>query len=336
MPGRLNAAVVGLGVGEQHAHAYLREPRALLRYVVDNDTVKAEQFSAQYGQGIIKPANYNAVLEDADISLISIASYDEDHYTQVMSGLAAGKNLFIEKPLCQTEAQLQDIYAQWHKHPRALASNLVLRAADLYLWLKEHIAQGNMGDIYAFDGDYLYGRLHKITAGWRAETENYSVMEGGGIHILDLMLNLTGKKPRNVISQANKIASRDTVFRYHDFHTAIFEFADGMIGRVTANFGCVHRHHHVIRIFGTKQTFIYDDMGPRLHKNAAADERAEMLPYNPLPATKGALIPGFIDMIEKADFVSSAQQEFDLMSVVLAADKSLQTQKKETIGYISC
>lgn len=336
MQRRLNVAVVGLGVGEQHAHAFLRDPRAALRYVVDIDSTKAEGFCARYGNGITRVAAFEDVLSDPEIDIISIATYDDAHFAQVMAALERGKHVFVEKPLCQSGTELTDIHALWMNRKRALGSNLILRAADLYLWLRDYIAAGNMGEIYAFDGDYLYGRLHKITEGWRAEVENYSVMEGGGIHIIDLMMFLTEQKPETVFTHGNKIASRETAFRFADYQSAHFTFPSGMAGRVTANFGCVHRHHHVIRVFGTKETFIYDDMGPRLHRTRDATGRAEPLAHRSLPLNKGLLIPGFIDTILADDVRGAAQVEFDLMAAVLASDASFQSQTPEKIRYLQC
>ena len=43
--------------------------------------------------------------------------------------------------------------------------------------------------------DYLYGRLQKITDDWRSRVADYSVMLGGGVHMVDLMLWLTGQRP---------------------------------------------------------------------------------------------------------------------------------------------
>src|SRR5262249_50292734 len=143
--------------------------------------------------------------------------------------------------------------------------NLVLRAAPLYCWLRDTIAAGELGELYAFDGDYLYGRLEKITDGWRGEVDGYSVLQGGGVHLVDLMLWLTGQRPATVNAVGNRIATRGTRFRYDDFVAATYRFESGLIGRITANFGCVHRHQHVVRVFGTKGTFIHDDRGARLH-----------------------------------------------------------------------
>src|SRR5437879_8574199 len=92
-------------------------------------------------------------------------------------------------------------------------------------------------------------------------------MQGGGVHLVDLMLWLTGQRPRSVTAVGNRICTEGTAFHYHDYVSATFTFASGLVGRITANFGCVHRHQHVLRVFGTKGTFIYDDMGPRLYNS---------------------------------------------------------------------
>ena len=331
----LKSAVIGLGVGEQHAIALLENPHTELSAIVEHDSERAQSFIQNHTDQNIKISTFEDVIHNENIDIVSIASFDEDHFEQVMACLKNNKHVFVEKPLCQTEEELKTIYKVWKPLQKALASNLVLRKAPLYIWLKELIQSGALGDIYAFDGDYLYGRMHKITEGWRSQTENYSVMEGGGIHIIDLMLMLTGEKPSNVQSFSNKIATRNSNFRYHDFQSSHFLFESGLIGRITANFGCVHRHHHVIRIFGTKGTFIYDDAGPRIHHTCEEDKRAETVTENPLPAGKGVLIPDFIETILKNDIKDAAHREFDLMSVVLAADRALQSDTLVNIEYLT-
>ena len=157
-----------------------------------------------------------------------------------------------------------------------LASNLVLRAAPLYRFAREQASAGSLGKLYAFDGDYLYGRLHKVTDGWRGKVDNYSVMLGGGVHLVDLMLWIAGELPSRVVATGNRISTANTAFRYEDFVAATFEFPSGLVGRITANFGSVHAHQHVVRLFGTEATLIYDDAGARLHRSrdSAAPPRA--------------------------------------------------------------
>lgn len=331
----LNAAVIGLGVGEHHAVALTQDQRVRLTDIAELDQKKFSKFSEAHAGLSLRHRSAEDIIADEGIDFLSIASFDEAHFDQVMGGLKSGKHIFVEKPLCQTQEQLGEIYRAWNKSKRGLSSNLLLRQAPLYVWLRDLIVRGELGEIYAFDGDYLYGRLPKIVEGWRSETQNYSVMEGGGIHIIDLMLGLCGVLPSHVQSAANKIVTRDMPFRYHDFHSSVFMFPNGLIGRITANFGCAHKHQHVIRIFGTKGTFIYDDMGARLHRGRDHEKAVEMIDAAPKPAHKGVLIPDFISDILAGDVRARGQREFDLMSVVLAADAALSYNQPLEIEYLT-
>ena len=332
---KLGIAVVGLGVGEQHALAFTKDTRCTIRWLIDQDKTKAIDVQSRVGVG--KTAtSLDAALDDPDVHIISIASFDHMHADQVLACLNSNRHVFVEKPLCRTDSELSDIMATWDEADRPhLASNLVLRDAELYRWLSNEISSGRMGEIYAIDGDYLYGRMHKITEGWRKDVPNYSVIEGGGIHLLDLMLTLTGERPNYVKCHGNNIASKNTDFSYNDFMAATFTFPSGIIGRLTANFACIHRHHHVLRVFGTQATFIYDDAGPRIHRTRDEDDTAEPLALNPLATSKGALIPTFIDaIVAKQNSAPAAKREFDLIRAIITTDKSHASRSTEKIEYM--
>ncbi len=332
----LGVAVIGLGVGEQHALAFNADPRTDIRWLIDLDEVVAKDVRGRIGVGETATSLTNA-LEDPAVDIVSIATFDHMHAEQVVRCLNAGKHVFVEKPLARTAEELDTVITAWHKSgcPH-IASNLVLRDAELYRWLSYEVASGNMGRIYAIDGDYLYGRLHKITEGWRKDVPQYSAIEGGGIHLIDLMLMLAGERPNSVGCVGNQIAAAGTAFKYDDFMAATYTFPSGLIGRITANFGCVHRHHHVIRVFGTEATFIYDDAGPRLHLSRDEDKSATQLNHDPLPASKGALIPAFIDdIVSDADPAATAMREFDLIRVIAATDAAHEQNTTLSIEYDS-
>ena len=166
--GVLGVAVAGLGVGEQHARAYAASPRCSLRWLYDLDRARAEQLGDELGVEVA--GSFEELLEDPSVDLISIASYDDAHAGQVMAALSADKHVFVEKPLCRSVAELRAVRSAWtHTQNCHLRSNFVLRAAPLYTWLRSFIAERRLGVIYAFDGDYLYGRLRKITAATAVE-----------------------------------------------------------------------------------------------------------------------------------------------------------------------
>jgi predicted dehydrogenase len=333
---RLRVAVIGLGVGEQHISGYLRHPGCEVVALCDLSEEKLARARARY-PGVRVTTEAREIFEDRGIQAVSIATYDDVHAGQVLQALDAGKHVFVEKPLCQTPGQLREIRDAWKAGGGSLklACNLVLREAPLYRWLKEELAEEAFGRIYAFDGEYLYGRIEKITGGWRRDVADYSVMQGGGIHLIDLMLWLTGERPETVMSAGNRICTEGTAFRYPDYVSSLMQSGSGMVSRITANFGCVHRHQHVLRIFGTGGTFFYDDAGPRVHRSRDPGDQATGVGLSPFPETKGDLIPAFVDAaLNDKDISAETQMIFDGIVISLACDRGLTSGGKEMIEYL--
>jgi predicted dehydrogenase len=322
--------VAGLGVGEQHARAVARYAGARLATVCDLDRARADQLARELGAAVT--AHVDDLLVDPAVDAVVLATYDDHHAPQVTRALAAGKHVFCEKPLCRTLDELRAIRDV--RGDRHLSCNLILRAAPLYQWLRSAIRAGELGTIYAFDGDYLYGRLDKITDGWRTDVEHYSVFQGGAVHLVDLMMWLLGERPSRVTATGNRIATEGTRFRYLDFVAATYELPSTIVGRITANFASVHKHQHVVRIFGTKATFIHDDEGPRLHVQRDPGGPPRRIDHAPVAANKGDLVPSFLDAIrDGADPAPAARHEFDVITACLAADQALASRQPLTIEY---
>ncbi|HZH28332.1 MAG TPA: Gfo/Idh/MocA family oxidoreductase [Azospirillaceae bacterium] len=294
---RLNAGVVGLGVGEQHILGYRQHPACTVALVADPDPEKRAQIRERYPD-VRVTADPAEVLGAPDIDVVSIASPDDAHCAQVVDGLTNGKHLFIEKPVCLTEAEFAEIEAAAARRPDLrISSNLILRATPRFADLKARIDRGEFGEIYHVEADYNYGRLHKILSGWRGAIPNYSVMLGGGVHMVDMVRWLIGGEATDVAAFGNKICSRDTTFAGNDLTTALIRFDTGATAKVTANFGCVQPHVHKLAVYGTKATF-ENDFGPaRLWTSRDAGEPPAALDTLYKGAPKGALIPGFVDHI---------------------------------------
>lgn len=333
---KLRVGVIGLGVGEQHVVGYQENRHCEVVGLCDRDPDALARVRRRV-PGARTALRAADLLADPTIDLLSIASNDDDHFSQVCAALENSKHVFVEKPLCQSLDQLKTVKQNWaqQRGRLRLKSNLVLRGAPVYGWLREKVRSGEMGQVYAFDGDYLYGRLEKITDGWRADVEDYSVMEGGGIHLIDLMLWITGERPSTVDTAGNRMCTAGTAFRYKDFAAATFTFPSGMIGRITANFGCVHGHQHVVRIFGTEATLVYDDQGPRYQTHRDPAPPAKPLQHAALPPSKYVLIDEFVDAIVRdRDIDEEAQLDFDVMSVCIASDTSLRIGGVQEIEYV--
>ena len=98
----MRSAVIGLGVGAQHALTFMNLKTTELAAICDIDPSQCDLFKKQYQcDFLIK--TFDEILCDQQIELVSIASFDDQHYEQVIACLEAGKHVFVEKPLCQNK-----------------------------------------------------------------------------------------------------------------------------------------------------------------------------------------------------------------------------------------
>ena len=251
----LRVGVIGLGVGEQHAAGYAAHPECEVVALCDLNRARLDEVGARFkGAQLLGDAEELIELDGLDV--VSIASYDDAHHAQVVAALEAERHVFVEKPLCIRPEEAEEIRGLLDARPDLrLSSNLPLRRSPRFRALKTLIDGGGLGSLYYVQAAYLYGRLTKITEGWRGQLPFYSVTLGGGVHMADLLLWLTGAQPVQATAVGNAIATRDSDFAFNDFVTATITFDDGMIARLESNFGCVHPHFHDLRVYGTEGTW---------------------------------------------------------------------------------
>ena len=216
------------------------------------------------------------------------------------------------------------------------SSNLILRSNPSFIDLKKKIGRKLIGKIYYCEGDYNYGRINKILYGWRGQIPFYSVILGGAIHLIDLIIWLSGKKIKSVVASGNKISTQNTKFKNFDLVTALLKFEDGMIAKVTSNFGSVTPHHHVLSIYGTKSAFFYNNKEVKYYKSRE-NLNPEKIYSKFNNRQKSQVLRSFIDSIYyKKDLKVVHEKEIiNLMSVCFAIEKSLKTKKWEKVEYTS-
>ena len=316
----MKVGLIGAGnVGIEHLNYYAKDKRFKKIFLFDKYKIVNKKIPKT-------EKNLNdRFVHSEKLDLLSIANYDSGHCDYVLKGIKKNINLFVEKPLCINFDELKKIYyfLSKNKYKKLLMSNLVLRESSVLKNVIKKIRNGEFGEIYYFEGDYLYGRLNKIIKGWRGKETKYSVILGGGIHLIDIMLNVFKKYPTKVKTSGNKIVTNFSKFKEKDFAISIYEFPNGAIGKITSNFGCVHKHQHVIKIFGTKKTFIYDDNGPRIYSNK--ENKFQKIKISKLYDGKDSLLKKFVKMINISNSkkIKIIMKEINLMSVAMSAQLSL-------------
>jgi len=330
----IKAGIIGLGVGEQHIFGYNKHPECEVVALCDFSPSKIKDVKSRHPD--IKIVNdAKKILEDPQISVVSIASYDNFHYEQILMALDNGKHVFVEKPLCLFEEEAQKIREKLDNTKLNLSSNLILRLSPRFQYVKTMLEQKQLGDVYYLESDYLYGRLHKLTAGWRGEIDFYSVVYGGGVHMVDLLLWLTNDTVDEVTSYGNKICTRNTPYEFNDMVVSILRFKNGAIAKVTCNFGCVKPHFHSLSIYGTKATFVNGPEFGELFKKREKNYQPEKIIQAYPGIEKGDLIFSFIESILKNKRAGVCEEDvFKAMSVCFAIEKSVKTQNKVKVHYI--
>lgn len=323
----LRAAVIGLGVGEQHVAGYRAHPGCEVVALCDVDAGKLAAVGERH-PGVRLTERPEDVLTDPEVDVVSVASYDDAHHAQIRLALEHGKHVFAEKPLVLYEEEARDLARLLGERPELrLSTNVPLRMSPRFTRVRELIAAGTLGRLFHLEGDYDYGRRHKLTDGWRGRIPYYSVVLGGAIHMVDLLRWMSGLRIVEVVSaQSSAIATEGTAFRWPDFVTATMRAETGAVVKVNANLGCVSPHFHGVRIYGTDGTFVNDLPHGRLHRPAPPPEGAVTEPItDPYPGVhKGDLIHSFVEAILTGAPPRVGERDvFDTLAVCLAIERSL-------------
>ena len=239
-------------LGEKHIEGFETRPVCRVVALCDFSNEKLKEITQRYAD--TKATNRaEEILVDPDIDIVSVASYDNYHAEQIVGALDNGKHVFVEKPLCLNEGEMHKIIAALNRKPGLkLSSNLVLRTNPRFSRIRDDIQRGSFGDVYYIEADYMWGRIEKFY-GWRSTMPFYSIIYGAAVHMVDLVMWLTGERPYEVQACGNAIATQETPLHYNSFAVLLLKFPSGRVAKVTGNGGCVHPHFHGLKVFGTKK-----------------------------------------------------------------------------------
>src|SRR5689334_21705297 len=91
--------------------------------------------------------NYKDLLADKDVQAVLIATPEHWHYQMVLDALAAGKDVYVEKPLCQTPEQGVALVEAEKKTKSIIQVGMQRRSFDLYIEGRRIVAAGQLGTV---------------------------------------------------------------------------------------------------------------------------------------------------------------------------------------------
>lgn len=334
MPERpIRAAVIGLGVGEQHVLGYRRIPGVEVVAVCDRDPVRL----AEVADRLDVPERHTdaaKITEHPDVDVVSICSWDDSHAEQAISAFRHGKHVMVEKPVALSRAAAAGVVAAQQESGRYITSNLILRASPRFRDLKERIDRGDLGEVFYVEGDYLHAILHKITEGWRGRMPGYSIVYGGGIHLIDLIRWLVGDEVDEVNGMGTDLLARGSQFPGPDTTVNALRFRNGVLAKTTTTFGPRRPQLHALNVHGTKATFVNGSPSAMWY---TSDEAGTGEPVDTAyPGTeKGDLLPDLIAAIrEEREPAVGAVDVFRVADVCFAAAESIRTGATVKVSYL--
>ena len=334
---KLRVGIIGLGVGERHIAGFSSNKGCEVVALCDFDGDKLDKIKLKYPRvSVTKKAD--EIIDNVQVDVVSITSYDSHHYKQVVRALERGKHVLVEKPMCVKTSEAKHIRRLLNKYPDLrFSSNFPLRLVPRFKRVKKMIEDGVFGELFYAEGDYNYGRLHKIVDGWRGRDEGYSGVFGGGVHIVDLLWWLTGSRVLEVTAFGNKIVTVDSDFKNYDCVVSVMKFENGMLGKVVINLGGVSPHSHVLSVYGTEATFHNQHSGGQLFsktKQGGVSARRMTEAY-PGKKGKGDCQASFIDyIINKSQPVVEVDDVFRAMSICFAIEQAINLSKPVKVEYL--
>jgi predicted dehydrogenase len=90
---------------------------------------------------------YKDLLADKEIQAVLIATPEHWHYQMVMDAIAAGKDIYVEKPLCRTPEEGVALVRAEKNSKCVIQVGMQRRSYDLYLGARKVVADGTLGRV---------------------------------------------------------------------------------------------------------------------------------------------------------------------------------------------
>lgn len=165
---KIGVAVVGVnGRGGEHISAYLSDPRTEIRVIVDVDEVvgnkRCEAIAEKQG---IRPkfvTDMRKAFDDDSISLVSTATPNHWHALTGIWAMQAGKDAYVEKPVCHNVWEGSALIAAARKYGRMCQVGTQCRSSKAIIDAFAFMKAGGIGEV-RFARGLCYKRRKSIGA----------------------------------------------------------------------------------------------------------------------------------------------------------------------------
>ena len=310
------------GCGHIHTPGFVKRLQARsdvqVKYVWDHDAARAgKQAEALSTRTVLE---VDQIWDDPQVTGVIICSETNRHEALVLAGAAAGKHLFVEKPLGMGSADAYRMADAIEKAGVLFQTGYFQRGNPIHLFLRERIAEGAFGKITRI-------RLSNCHAGslkgwfdteWRWMADPAQAGVGGfgdlGTHALDIMLWLMGDVSR--VTADIDVATG----RYGDcdeYGEGLLKFKNRAIGSLAA--GWVDVAHPVSLILSGTEGHAYVANGKLYFQSSHVAGADGQEPWTALPEAWPHAFDLYLDALTGRDAPLVPVHEAAMRSSVMEA-----------------
>jgi UDP-N-acetyl-2-amino-2-deoxyglucuronate dehydrogenase len=165
---------------------------------------RAPGLAAEYGVAV--EPSVEALLERRDIDAVIVTTPDQVHRQQTLQAAVAGKHVLVEKPMAPTVAQCDEMIAACRAAGVKLAVVKTERYRRLTIRAKQLIDEGRIGPIRMLRTVSCFpvsvGKDILESRPWYTEPSGGGLFMSMASHNADMLLWLTGVRPRQIFAQA--------------------------------------------------------------------------------------------------------------------------------------
>ncbi len=218
----IGAAVIGLGMmGERHARVWQELPSTRLVSVYDIVSERAEEVASALG--CEAAGSLEEAVSAEGVEIVSVCTNDEGHREGCVAAAEAGKHVLVEKPLATTLEDCDAIIEACERNDVKLMTGHVCRFDPRYVKCRDAIVAGDVGEVVQ-----VFARRNNITASGMRIGSRTSVAFFLGVHDIDLLQWITGKRITRVYAESSSklladIPADDTIM-------TVFRLEGGGVG----------------------------------------------------------------------------------------------------------
>lgn len=264
---RINTALVGPGnFAKETLIPILRGARENydLKWVVSSNPVHATQISKRY-RIARSTCEFSDVLKDAAVDLVIIAAPNNLHLDMVIQALKAAKPVFVEKPLCLNESELDEIKEVQKETNIPIFVGFNRRYAPQILQIKEQMEKLGGPFMLSYRANVGFIPMNR----WVQDPE----IGGGRIiaeccHFFDLFNFLLGRSGPEIQVASTEINGSSSVTK--DNVSVTLKYPDGSVANlIYVSLGDKRMDRERLEVYGQGTSMVIEDFrklfiwGPR-------------------------------------------------------------------------